>query len=158
MNPNIAWTNLGITFWSSIFHSNFYDLPLSLCTNICNILTTVLILYFLASWCCICKIRFQINDYPRRIINTFTWICSMTKFILEISNNQIFSSASWYAIIYSVTSPFTTSCFYWYWQHICYRQSAYIWVQTVRLVPLFIRGTLHTGASEEKRKEANPIL
>jgi len=120
MNPNIVWTHLGFTFWSSIFHSNFYDLPLSLYTNICNMLPTVLILYFLASWYCICKIRFQINDYPLRKINTFTWICSMTKSILKISNNQIFSSASWYVIIYSVTSPFTTSCFYWYWQHICY--------------------------------------
>ena len=27
-----------------------------------------------------------------------------------------------------------------------------------RLVPLFVWGRLHTGASQEKRKEANPIL
>jgi hypothetical protein len=42
------------------------------------------------------------------------------------------------------------------------RQSAYLWVQTVipfsRLVPLFERGRFHTWASQEKRKEASPIL
>jgi hypothetical protein len=29
---------------------------------------------------------------------------------------------------------------------------------SLRLVPLFVRGRLHTGASQEKRKEASPIL
>jgi len=42
------------------------------------------------------------------------------------------------------------------------RQLAFIWVLTVypsrRLVPLFVRGIYHTGASEEKRKETSPIL
>ena len=56
------------------------------------------------------------------------------------------------------------------WQHICY-----IWwmcfstdsphtygyklcSSSRRLVPLFVWDRLHTGASQEKRKEANPIL
>ena len=55
------------------------------------------------------------------------------------------------------------------WQHICYLWRT--WFSTDnrqtygyklcsssrRLVPLFVRGWLHTGASQEKRKEASPF-
>ena len=39
------------------------------------------------------------------------------------------------------------------------RQSAFLWVITLlRLVPLFLRDRLHSGASEENRKESSPLL
>jgi hypothetical protein len=37
------------------------------------------------------------------------------------------------------------------------RQLYKLWSSSRRLVPLFVWGRLHTGASQEKRKEANPI-
>ena len=56
------------------------------------------------------------------------------------------------------------------WQHICYlwwtcfsTDSRHTYGYNLcsssrRLVPLFVWGRLHTGASEEKRKETSPIL
>ena len=45
-----------------------------------------------------------------------------------------------------------------YWQHICYIWWTCISTDSRRLVPLFVRGKLNTGDSQEKWKEVISIL
>jgi hypothetical protein len=67
-------------------------------------------------------------------------------------------------------NPLDRLWLYFYWQHICYlwwtcfstdSRHTYgykLCSSSRRLVPLFVWGRLHTGASQEKLEETSPIL